>query len=202
MAGREALANELSGILDGAISSYDRLKEYDRVAQAQDGATAIKTRGFGNKTVENEANSVVYGARERALSAIDREISRVSGDLSTPPSTEAANYIASIAQRNDLSADEVSAALSRYKDHASQKAIKAAASRSGVNFGSYTQEEIYLDELRALRGEVDRTYSAGNFANGSGAFFGVRNAQYQNFASGAGLDSYNVIKNATRSMRP
>lgn len=202
MAGnRKSLATELTSILNGALAGYERSKESDRVAQARSGATTIQTKSFANEGIKKQAHADIFAARDKALSAIDRETERVMGDLSKAPSTEAANYIAAIAQRDDLSADEVSAALGRYTDHASQKAIRSAAARSGLRCGSKTLEESYIDDLRTLRKDVIDTYTPATFEDGTKGYFGLTAAQYENFGKGEGLDGFSILETVSRSSR-
>ena len=152
---RKMIADRLTGILKDTRSEYANLQERDRVEQARAGAESIQTRGFAFKEIAAEADALVGRAADKALGIIDSEIEAAGGALVEAPSAEAVAYVSTIAARSNLSADEVAAGLSRYRDHASQKAIKAAAVRSGLQqFGGTTAAEDYISDLRSLRDEA------------------------------------------------
>ena len=183
---RKMIADRLTGILKDTRSEYANLQERDRVEQARAGAESIQTRGFAFKEIAAEADALVGRAADKALGIIDSEIEAAGGALVEAPSAEAVAYVSTIAARSNLSADEVAAGLSRYRDHASQKAIKAAAVRSGLQqFGGTTAAEDYISDLRSLRDDVAKTYTAG-FGGISEGYAAVLAGGYQAFADNPG----------------
>ena len=193
MSNRKKIANQLGAILKDTREEYKRLQERDRMEQARNGAEVIDTRRFIYSENEQEARGIVGRAADRALGIIDKEIEEAGGMLVDAPSTEAANYITAIAARDNLTADEVNAGLARYKDHASQKAIRAAAARSGLrDLAGMTDAEVYLSDLRSLRSDVAKTYTDG-FGNISDGFAAVLDGGYTAFAGTPSANAADAI---------
>ena len=107
------------------------------------------------------ANGAVYSARDRALDHIGKALESREADMTRPPSAEALGYITSIAARDNLSADEVNAALSKYgNNHTAAKAIYAAAVRSGHKYIDTTTETAKaVSSLRNMAAQVERNFS-------------------------------------------
>lgn len=181
---RKNLANELSTILGNARKEYAACEERDRMEQAQNGADNIRG-GFVYDHNRANAESVISGARNMALYAIDRQIKNAESKLTDAPTAEEASYILSISGRTDYTQQEMDAALSRYKSHGAQKAIYNAAKASNlVSFSHMTEEERDLSDLRDLRADVDRTYSPSNFESMSDGRASITTAGYSSFARG------------------
>ena len=186
---RKNLANELSSIFDNARNEYAKCEERDRIDQARDGAESIR-KGFAYDHNRADAERVVWGAREKALAAIDKSIGTAETKLTDAPTTDEANYIVSIQQRTDYTRQEMDAALSRYKSHAAQHAIASAAKASGIVPSTYmTDTEKDLADLRDLRSSVERTYSPHDFGSMSNGMAAIKKAGYQSFADGNGQDA-------------
>lgn len=163
---RNTLANELTKLYDGAVREYGMAVEADRSAQARDGAKEIKD-GFAYPYFEQNAQDAVFNARARALDEISREMTVQSRKLTAPPSESAARYIASISGRDDLTADEVRAALDTYTDHPTQHAVLAAAVRSGLKeyLDEKTETERYIDDIRKAESDVVRFFTPHSVGN-------------------------------------
>lgn len=191
---RKQLARELTDILRNARKEYEDICIQDRIEQVSAGATSIKTKGFASSARANDARACVNTARARAFNLIDRELNKAQTELVAAPSAEAANYVSSISGRSDLTADEVKAGLSRYREHSAQKAIRAAAYRSGLKeYAGRTDAETYLADLRTLKDDVSKTYAQqmnGNLSAGA-ASFAV--AGYESFANTPGGDAFDAL---------
>lgn len=169
---RQLLADELTEILGSARDEYARCQEEDWAAQAKAGAEAIDKRNFAFGENRERADRVITSARARAVSAIDRRIKEAERAMTDPPTTEEANFITAIRGRTDLTADEMNAALGRYRSHAAQKAIYTAAKASElVRGGHMTEAERDLHDLRGLMSSVEDTYTSdfGNMTRGQTA---------------------------------
>lgn len=194
-ANRKRIASELSALLDGAQKSYDRALERDHMQQAQQGASVI-TKGFAFPEMRDEAHGAVFAARDKAMGIIASEIDRCGEAMVSVPDGAAAAYVNSISGRSDMTADECAAALSKYRDHATQKAIQAAAMRSGLDVHvAPTDAERDIADLRQLADETERTFAG--IANGTmlpGAAV-IAKGSYKAFGDGAPLDAVSVFRN-------
>ena len=190
---RKTISCKLTDLLADTRAEYKRLQERDRMEQARAGATTIR-KPFAFKEIKEEADGIVHAAGGKALSVIDAELERAGGALVESPTTEAANYVATIAARDNLTVDEVRAALSKYRDHSSQKAIKAAAKRSGImDFGNTTEAEVYIDDLRHLREDVDKTFTTFSFADMSDGKASIIAGGFKAFGKRAGFDAIDAL---------
>ena len=191
---RETIAKKLTDTLATTRTEYKRLQERDRMEQARAGAERIDSKRFAFKEIEQEAIGIVRDAGAKALSIIDAELEKAGGALVEAPSAEAANYVLTIAARDNMTADEVQAGLSKYHDHASQKAIKAAAVRSGLHqFGGLTEAETYVADLRNLRDDVGRTYAPYGFSEITDGYAAMLTGGYKAFAERPGGDALDVF---------
>ena len=190
---RKYVAEKLTNIFDDTVRELDRLKELDRVEQARNGVMHISA-DFAYDDNRAMAHSIVTGARERAQGIIDREIKLAEERLVEAPSTEAANYCAAISGRTDMTEDEVNAALAKYADHASQKAIRMAAKASGLLVGAMTETERDIAAMRALRSSVSNTYNPREFeVNSSGVMAAMTRGEYRNFGEGRDDDAMGMF---------
>lgn len=157
----ENVAEKVAQAYDGALNSYRYAQESDRMEQARVTGGVSKTDKFAYEQFENDANNAVYAERDRAMNAINTALASREAELTEAPSAEAVNYLAAIAGRDDLSNDEINAALDRYgKTHAAQKAIISAGKRSGLTFiDSRTDTEQDIAALRNLAYKVEREFS-------------------------------------------
>ena len=157
----ENVAEQVAQAYDGALNSYRHAQESDRMEQARVTGGVNSNGKFAYEQFENDAKNAVYAERDRAMNAINTALAAREAELTEAPSAEAVNYLAAIAGRDDLTNDEVNAALDRYgKTHAAQKAIISAAKRSGVAFiDTRTDTERDIAALRDLTAQVEREFS-------------------------------------------
>ena len=157
----ENVAEQVAQAYDGALTAYKDARERDRMEQARVTGGVSKTNKFAYEQFENDANNAVYAERDRAMNAINTALASREAELTEAPNAEAVNYLAAIANRDDMSADEINAALDRYgKTHTAQKAILSAAKRSGVSFmDTRTDTERDISALRELASTVEREFS-------------------------------------------
>lgn len=159
---------EVAAIRDEARAKIADIRVYDRMEQARQGATAIDGKKF--VFFQSDVVDLVHKAHDKALEAVDARLRAAEAELVAPPSDEAARYAATIATRDDMTEGEVAAALGRYHDHTTQKAILAAAARSNVwSFVGMTDAEQSVRDLNALRQEVVRDFTVTNLPNMSDA---------------------------------
>ena len=155
----ENIAGTVAQAYDGALAAYRNAQGRDRLEQAR------TTNGemFAYERIEN----AIETQRETAMNAINAALASRENDLAAAPSAEAANYLTAISGRDDMSADEVNAALNLYGDtHAARKAILGAAKRSGVSITDATTEtERDITALRELAATVEQEFSPLKFRN-------------------------------------
>lgn len=157
----ENVAEQVAQAYDGALTAYHNAQERDRMEQARETGGVSKTNKFAYAQFENDANNAVYAQRDSAMNAIKTALASREAKLTEAPSAEAVNYLAAIANRDDMSADEINAALDRYgKTHTAQKAILSAGKRSGLAFtDTRTDTEQDIAALRDLASTVEREFS-------------------------------------------
>lgn len=157
----ENVAEQVAQAYDGALTAYKDAKERDRMEQARITGGVNNNGKFAYERFENEAKSAVYAERDRAMNAINTALASREAELTQAPSAEAVNYLAAISGRDDLSNDEINAALDRYgKTHAAQKAIISAGKRSGLSFiDTRTDTEQDIAALRGLASIVEREFN-------------------------------------------
>ena len=181
---RITLAEELSKILDNARREYAQWQENDRAEQARNGAERIERGRFVYPEFSANAADAVSRARTKALAAVDARIRRAERALTDPPTTDEANYITAIRDRKDLTREEMEAALSRYSSHSAQRAILNSAIASGlIPEVSATKGERDLHDLKRLRADVEKTYTA-DFGNMSATMAALTRGGYNTFAKG------------------
>ena len=157
----ENVAEQVAQAYDGAFTAYRHAQERDRMEQARVTGGVNSNGKFAYEQFENEANNAVYAQCKNAMNAINTALASREAELTEAPSAEAVNYLASIAGRDDLSNDEINAALDRYgKTHAAQKAIISAGKRSGLSFiDTRTDTEQDIAALRDLAYKVEREFT-------------------------------------------
>ena len=159
---------------DNACDAYDRALHRDRMLRAENAAEMGGSVSYGkndrivDSACMDSAKVGISTAYERAVDAIDRDMAAAEAKLVSAPSTEAANYCLAISGRDDMTEDEVAAALNRYPDHATQHAVLAAAKRSGLHgFAGLTAVEMDIERLRSLRQDVDASFTVWNISGSS-----------------------------------
>ena len=188
------VAESVAEAYDEAVAAVTRGLERDtarKVSNARPGDTVRMSDRIEDEGISNSVSADIAAAREKAMREITRGLDRAQKKLTDAPTTEAANYIVAISQRDDMTADEIAAALDRYKGHAAQHAIRAAAKRSGVTqYVGLTDAEREVDAYRSLAGAVGEYFSLYQITSGAG----VRNAlTRQNFITiGKGGDPASV----------
>lgn len=157
----ENVAEQVAQAYDGALTAYKDARERDRMEQARVTGGVSKINKFAYEQFENEAANAIYAQRKSAMNAINTALASREAELTQAPSAEAVNYLAAISGRDDLTKDEVNAALGRYGDtHAAQRAIISAAKRSGIHFAdTRTQTEKEVAELRDLAYKVEHEFT-------------------------------------------
>lgn len=192
---RKSLADELTRIFERCRADLARYQTEDAESQARAGADRIVRDRFTDDEVRELAVSTVADAERRAMSALDSAKAALERELVAAPSTDEANYIAAIAQRSDMTEREIDAALAAYGSHAAQRAIRAAATRSGFkSYGTRSDAERELDAIDALRKSVSRTYgSPESMAIMSDAQARLTTAEYQTFAERGDVDAVAVL---------
>ena len=169
------VAEHVAEAYDEAVAACERGLQQDtarKVGNAKPGETIRLNDRIEDAEISATVSAAIGQAREKAMDAITRGLDRAQKKLTDAPTAEAANYIVAISQRDDMTADEIAAALDRYKGHAAQHAIRAAAKRSGVTqYVGQTDAEREVEAYRALAGAVGQYFTI--FAIEGGA--GVRN---------------------------
>lgn len=167
-------AATLVELYDDAIAAYDRAAADDRAEQARgmSGGGTLAS-GFFNSVNAEIANSAIYDARDKALQAIDAAIEQARAALVEAPDDKTVRFIQSIAHRDDMSVDELTAGFERYDNHLAQMALRAAARRSNVDpftisrsLGE-TDAQQDLDRLHSLRKIVERKLAPADIAASS-----------------------------------
>ena len=163
------LAEQVAQEYDAARNAYKRAQECDRMEQARRDGAVTEQRRFKYAEFEQHANSAVFSARERALTSVEKAMNEARAELTRAPSSEAVSYLTSIASRNDMTADEINAAMDKYGgNHSVEKALLSAASRSGMHvLDTRTHAEKTIDDLRTMSGKVDRYFTPLNISNTS-----------------------------------
>lgn len=194
MRSRAMLAEKLVDTLNKCRAEVAGCKEQDRVEQARAGVENIRTKGFADEALRDQAVGAVRAAGKSALAAIDRDVVYYENMLTDAPDNEAANYITAVSQRSDLTDREVDAALKRYSGHQAHKAILAAAKRSGLDvFDPRTGVEHELDDLAALRESVAKTYVPDAMMDMTDGQAALDRAEYAAYAEGRGMDALGVF---------
>lgn len=166
---RKLTAKALTDAYEDAISEYKNALQHDHFQAVQAGATQLPA-GFASKDNEQAANSRVYAIMHRALDAINEQKEAVKDKLIEPPTYEEAAYITAISGRDDLTREEINAALERYGNHNTQHAVLMAAKRSGfADYYNKTDAERYSEDLDFMAGQVGRIISPFNIAESTGA---------------------------------
>ena len=157
------VAEAVAAAYDEAVAAYERGLQRDtarKVSNARPGETIRMSDRIEDADISNDVSASIGAAREKAMKAITRGMERTQKKLTDAPDSDATNYIVSISQRDDMTADEIEAALSRYKGHAAQHAIRAAAKRSGVKqYAGPTDAEREMEAYRTLAGKVGEYFS-------------------------------------------
>lgn len=184
---------------DYACERCDEAMLYDRHEQgekAKAGETVTFGKGFKNSHYREAAEQSLSIARDDALKKIDKALDDAEHVLTEPPTDDESRYIMSISQRSDMTENEVGAALDRYKGHAAQHAIRAAAKRSDlVTFGGETQTERDIEALLQMRKIVDKSFRLDRICNADTAVRNVDRNQFKAVAAGAkGADFGDVLR--------
>lgn len=161
-------AENVKRAYNDACAAVDRALMDDRVLQAQDGKTTI-ANGFSYAETRERAAFSVEASRKEALDAIGKARRRAENALTAPPSSDEANFIIGINGRDDMTEREISAALSRYRGHAAQRAIFSAARRSGLTVygGDMTEAEETLNALDGLETMANREFNLARISTAS-----------------------------------
>lgn len=154
----------IDNVIEQVARCYDAALAAYRSAQKRGGAGQAPAAGG---QLDGGASNAVYTQRDNAMNAIRAALASREAELTEAPSAEAVNYLAAIAGRENMSADEIGAALDRYGNtHAAQKAILCAAQRSGVSLtDTRTETERDIAALRELAAKVEREFSPLKFGN-------------------------------------
>lgn len=167
----ENVSEAVAQAYDDAVYAYDTARENDRAWTARNAGNAKSvtfSKGFNNSDFEHEANGAVYAARDRALSSIEKALDAREAQLTKPPSAEAVAYITAISARDNLTADELQAAMDKYgSNHTAAKAILGAAKRSGHMVDDVTEVERDIAGLRNLAANTERAFSPFSISDGN-----------------------------------
>lgn len=178
------MAKELGKAYDKAIQDYKSCLDSDHFELVSRGASQVP-EGFASDYWRKEADGSVFRAKAEALEAIAKERRPYDRSLTDAPTEEETRYIMSINGRSDMTRREANAALKRYTSHAAQRAIFAAAQRSGIETaGSRTDAESYLEELEQIEGTVERIFNDVDIAQGKS-----RQELTRNFLAGFAQES-------------
>ena len=166
------VAEHVAEAYDEAVAACERGLQQDtvrKVGRAKPGETIRLNDRIEDAEISATVSAAIGAAREKAMNEITRGLERAQKKLTDAPTAEAANYILSISQRDDMTEDEIAAALDRYKGHAAQHAIRAAAKRSGVQrYVGKTDAEREVEAYRALAGVVGEYFSIYQIEGGAG----------------------------------
>lgn len=166
------VSREVAAAYDEAVTAYEKglqRNNAQRFADAAPGSTLQIGTRINDEQISQSVIGAIGEAREKAMHAITRGLAGVEKKLTDPPSEEGARYIVSIQGRDDMTEQEIAAGLSRYTDHATQHAIRAAAKRSGVKrYAGYTDAEQEAAAYRALSGKVGEYFSLYAIESGQG----------------------------------
>lgn len=157
-----ALAKKVSALYGEAVQCWQTMAGQDRSIQAQDaeaGQTIVFSPVISDDDLRQRAEAEVYAKRDAALQAVQSERESAQRELSNAPTNQEANYIMAISTRDDLTEAEVTAGLERYRSHAAQHAISAAAKRSGLTaFCVDTDAERYLRNLDQAERQICKLF--------------------------------------------
>ena len=181
-----------------ACGSVEIAMRDDRMQQAADGRTSINNR-FVYDDIRQRAARSVEMSRKEALEAIEAARKRATDALTEAPTNEEANYILSISGRDDLTENEIAAALNRYSSHAAQRAIVAAANRSGKKLivpSGMTEAEREISLLDDLENRVNDNFSLDKIANTSeGGRFVIGNSFTATVAGDSLKEQFSALLN-------
>lgn len=188
----ERIADSVASQYEQACKDFDRCRAKDRAQVAtnsKDGQTVSFGTRFEDKAIFDDANLSVSVARGEAHRIIAEAKNRVDKAITDAPSADEANYIAAISGRDDMSEAEVKAAMNRYRSHAAQHAIVAAANRSGLKGYYMTEAEAISEALDKMDFEIERAFSMSSIGNGSEGERIVTRNSFGAIASGASGDT-------------
>ena len=165
---RKLTAKAIVDAYDNALRDWQDTVTADRFQAVKAGVTELP-KGFYSKDNEQAATARVYAHMHAALDKIAEQKEAVKDRLTEPPSYEAAAYAAAIAARNDMTREEITAGLDHYKDHLTQRAIFAAAKRSGlIDTIGKTEAEQYGEDLDYMAEQVQRFICPLNISQAAG----------------------------------
>lgn len=171
----DSLFNEIAANFDNAAAAVVKGLRNDHDRLAQDASRKGDTVSFFNDRIVNadikdDVTNYVNAYRRESLEAIERERAKALQAVTDAPTTEEANYIVSLQGRSDMTRAEVDAALTRYKGHAAQHAIRAAAKRSGLDdVPLMTEAECRVEMLNRLSNAVSDAFSFNGIIGGDDA---------------------------------
>lgn len=166
---RKLTAKALTDAYEDAISEYKAALQSDHFQAVQAGATQLPA-GFANKDNEQAAHSRIYAHMYRALNAIKEQKEAVKDKLVEPPTYEEAAYIAAISGRDDMTREEINAALERFGNHSTQHSVLMAAKRSGLaDYYEKTDAERYSEDLDFMAEQVGKIISPFNISKSADA---------------------------------
>lgn len=166
---RKLTAKALTDAYEDAVNDYKAALENDHFQAVKAGATQLPA-GFASKDNEQAAHNRIYANMYRALDVIKEQKEAVKDKLIEPPTYEEAAYITAISGRDDLTREEINAALERYGNHNTQHAVLMAAKRSGFpDYYDKTDAERYSEDLDYMAEQVGRLISPFNIPESAGA---------------------------------
>lgn len=167
----ETAAAEVARAYESACKSHDSMLNVEcaQVAGHAAPGQSVKLPSRTSGEYRSQASAAIISARDEALAAIEKARRANNAALVKAPDTETTNYILSISGRDDLTESEVSAALERYRGHAAQSAILAAAKRSGLKAYGYvsSDEELTAAALDDMEREIMDKFSIFRIENAS-----------------------------------
>lgn len=193
------LLNEITLNYNWASDAIDTALQDDhdrqaREAQRRGGSVTFRNDRIMAADLQERAMQSVDIARDDALKAVDKALDEARNAITDAPTDDEARYIVAVAGRDDMTRDEIAAALSRYKGHAAQHAIRAAAKRSGLKgIGITTEAERRLDALNAIRNAVEKDFAYYSILGSDHAKRGVIKVNYE-FLLENGGDEPSVAK--------
>lgn len=159
------LMKEIIDGFDYAVDAVDRAVQADHNRQMENarktgGNVSFKNDRIIHGDLMEQAQQSVSIARDDALKVIGKARNEARSILTDAPTDEEARYIVAVQGRDDMTREEVEAALARYKGHSAQHAIRAAAKRSGLkDIGITTEAERRIEMLDALNDRIGRDFN-------------------------------------------
>ncbi len=155
----------LKGIIAEYQDSYNKLRQISEdkyKTTLKPGAIFHQQNGFYSEEERQEFQTICDKLRAQAHGLIDDLAKEVIEQNTAAPTTEAANVVAIINARNDVSADEIDQLMTRY-GHDCPMVYRALYEKANsLGYRDFKQHPIVeeAENMATLSGLIDRTFDA------------------------------------------